>query len=74
MTQNEETTYVTVGQAMEILGTTRPTMARLIRDEELHTISDPLDKRVKLILRSEVEALKARSHFKGIDRSGGVNG
>jgi hypothetical protein len=36
-------------------------MAALIASGDLHTQPDPLDKRIKLIRRSEVDALLARS-------------
>lgn len=58
--ENEE--YMTVGEARDLLGISKPIIARLIREGELTVILDPLNRRVKLIKRSEVEALKARSY------------
>jgi excisionase family DNA binding protein len=52
---------LTTGQAQQLLGVSRRTMARLIATGELHTQMDPLDRRIKLIRRSEVDALLARS-------------
>jgi excisionase family DNA binding protein len=52
---------LTVGQVQQLLGISRRTMARLLASGELHTQLDPLDNRRKLIRRSEVDALLARS-------------
>jgi hypothetical protein len=52
---------LTTGQVQQLLGVSRRTMARLIATDELHTQPDPLDRRIKLIRRSEVDALLARS-------------
>ena len=57
---DEEYEYLTVTQAREELGLTKPVMARLIRDGVLHAEPHPFDKRMKIVRRSEVEALKAR--------------
>lgn len=60
-TDDDREEYLTVNQAREELGLTKPVMARLIREGMLHTEPHPFDKRMKLIKRSEVDALKARS-------------
>jgi hypothetical protein len=52
---------LTVAQVRAILGLSKRKMAQVIAAGELHTQPDPLDGRVKLIKRSEVEALLARS-------------
>ena len=52
---------MTVAEAREALGVSKPKMARLLQEGTLHAEPDPLDKRYKLIARAEVEALKARS-------------
>jgi hypothetical protein len=52
---------LTTGQVQGILGISRRKMAQLIASGELHTQPDPLDKRIKLIRRSDVDALLARS-------------
>jgi hypothetical protein len=52
---------LTTGQVQRMLGISRRKMAALIASGELHTQPDPLDKRIKLIRRSEVDALLARS-------------
>jgi hypothetical protein len=55
---------LTTAQVRAILGISKVKMARLIAAGELHTQPDPLDGRVKLIRRSEVDALIARSSKK----------
>lgn len=52
---------MTVAEARALLGISPATMAKLIRQGELHAETDPLDKRYKLVKRSEVAALLARS-------------
>ena len=53
--------FMTVAQAREYLGIGKRKMADLIKEGTLQTRPDPLDERVKLIPRSDVEALKERS-------------
>lgn len=53
--------YLTVAQAREWLGVTKPVIARLIREGILHAEPHPLDKRMKIIRRSEVAALYAQA-------------
>lgn len=60
MTATREDT-MTVAEAQRELGVSKAKMARLIADGVLHAEPDPLDKRFKLVARTEVEALKARS-------------
>jgi excisionase family DNA binding protein len=52
---------MTIAEATQYLGISNKTMARLIREGALPWQHDPLDKRSKLVKRSDVEALKARS-------------
>ena len=52
---------LTTGQVQRLLGISRRKMAELIASGELHTQSDPLDKRIKLIRRAEADALLERS-------------
>jgi hypothetical protein len=52
---------LTTGQVRQLLGISRQKMAALIASGDLHIQPDPLDKRIKLIRRSEVDALLARS-------------
>ncbi len=57
----QERDIVTVAEARAYLGIGNKKMARLLADGILHWEPDPLDKRAKLVKRSEVEALAARS-------------
>jgi excisionase family DNA binding protein len=52
---------LTTAQVRAILGVGKAKMARLIATGELRTQPDPLDGRLKLIRRSDVDALLARS-------------
>jgi hypothetical protein len=52
---------LTAEQARKMLQISRRKMAQLIASGEIHTQPDPLDKRFKLIRRSEVDALMGRS-------------
>jgi predicted DNA-binding protein (UPF0251 family) len=49
---------VTVEEARQHLGVSKTTIARLIKDNVLKTIANPLDHRVKLIKRQHIETLK----------------
>ncbi len=49
--------YMTVGEAREHLGLTNVVMTRWLNDGILHWTRSDYDKRVKLVKRSEVEAL-----------------
>jgi excisionase family DNA binding protein len=56
--------YITASEAREILGVSTRKMAELTKEgpgQVLPFIRDPLDGRIRLIKRSDVEALKARS-------------
>jgi DNA-binding MarR family transcriptional regulator len=52
---------ITTREAIKILHISPSTMSRLIKDGVLNHYTDLLDKRVKLVSRIEVEALKAQS-------------
>ena len=52
--------YLTVTEAREYLGVSKPKMAQLIRDGVLKTEVDPLNKRYKWLRRADVVALKAQ--------------
>lgn len=49
--------YVTMKEAQELLGVSNQKMWRLVRDGVLEAIRSPLDGRVKLIRRSDLDAL-----------------
>lgn len=50
--------FITASQARRLLGVSKPTLARLIREGALPTTDSPLDKRVKLVRTSDVLALR----------------
>ena len=55
-----EQTLITVGEARDILGVSNHTVARLVKEGRLKTIENPLDRRQKLVVLAEVEALAQR--------------
>jgi predicted XRE-type DNA-binding protein len=57
---DEPAEYMTVGEARDYLGVSKPKISQLIRDQILHVEIDPLNRRFKWIRRAEVEALKAQ--------------
>jgi hypothetical protein len=59
MTQAKD--LMTVGEARARLGVGKRKMAALIAQGVLPTQPDPLDKRIKLVRRADVEALAAQS-------------
>ncbi len=52
---------ITVGEAQKLLGVSKKKIAALIESGELPAEPDPLDRRFKLVKRSDVEALQAKS-------------
>lgn len=50
---------ITIAEAQKILDVSTPKMAKLVKDGQLPYWRDPLDARVKLVSRQEVEALKS---------------
>ncbi len=50
--------FLTASAAREALGCTKVTMARLLREQVLPSFPNMLDKRVKMVRRSDVERLK----------------
>jgi hypothetical protein len=51
---------ITAAEAQKLLGISNRTMARLLKESLLWEL-DPLDKRVKMVRRADVERLKAAS-------------
>jgi predicted site-specific integrase-resolvase len=49
---------ITTTEAIKLLGISPTTMRNLLRDGDLRYFTDPLDKRKKLVSRSEVLALR----------------
>jgi chromosome partitioning protein len=50
--------YISATEACELLGVSPDTFRRIVRDNNLGTVGDPKDGRVKLYDRSSIEALK----------------
>ena len=50
--------YLTMQEAAEVLGVTRFTISRLVRDGVLASYVSPLNRRQKLVKRADVEALR----------------
>ncbi len=48
---------ITASEARRLLGISKPTLARLIREGTLPTVASPLDRRIKLIHARDVAAL-----------------
>jgi hypothetical protein len=65
---NEDMEYVTIGAAAEALGVNRRRIRELIQGGELEAITNPLDRREKLIPLPEIERLEkfARSVKKDV--------
>lgn len=55
----EESEYMTAGEAQLYLGITKVKMSELIKENVLPVTLNPLNKRVKLIRRADVERLAA---------------
>ena len=53
--------YMTVTEARRLLRVSKGKMAKLIREGNLPNEDDPLDERVKLVKRSDAEALMKRN-------------
>jgi excisionase family DNA binding protein len=60
-TEHNAEDMMTVGEAREYLGVGRQKMTDLIKRGTLTTYPDPLDKRVRLVLRADVEKLRRQS-------------
>jgi excisionase family DNA binding protein len=60
--------YISVTQARELLGVSRPKIARMIREGMLTTVPDQWDGRIKLIKRSEVEAIRREMRRPRVNR------
>lgn len=60
----ENTDFITLTEARHILGVSRMKVWRLVKEETLTAIANPLDKRQKLVRRSQVEALMPTAEAK----------
>jgi hypothetical protein len=58
--------YMTATEARLTLGVTKTKLASLIRDGDLPVVESPLNKRVKLVRRADVERLKAQPRPKSL--------
>lgn len=54
------TDLITTSEARRLLGVSAVKMAQLIRDGVIPFFTNPLDKREKLVSKSQVEALKPK--------------
>lgn len=54
----QDDTYITIKEAMGILGVTKSKLLRIIKDQELPTYENVLDKRQTLLERSQIMAMK----------------
>lgn len=51
------TDLISTSEAQRLLGVSRPTMSRILKEGTLRHFPNPIDRRVKLVSRSEVLAL-----------------
>jgi hypothetical protein len=61
----ENTEYISVADAMEMLGISKSRIADMLRGGELHWERNPVDRRGKLLRRADVEALARKLPPKG---------
>ena len=52
------TVYMTMTEARQYLGISKTKIWRLVKEGKLATYKDPLDKRKRLVLKSDIEKLK----------------
>jgi hypothetical protein len=57
---DQPTDLVAVAEAQRLLGVSHAKMAQLIREGALRHFANPLDRRMKLVSKAEVEALKPK--------------
>ncbi len=60
-----EPEYITIAEARELLGVSKPKIADLIKKGILPATEDPLDRRFKRVLKSDVERLAGESSKRG---------
>lgn len=60
-TMSEEAEYISVAEAREILGVSATRIAEMLRTGELIAEQNPLDRRGKLLKRSDIEALARKA-------------
>lgn len=54
----KESEHITVAEAQKLLGVSHTKIWKLIKDGELQAYKSPLNKRVKLVKREDVERLR----------------
>jgi excisionase family DNA binding protein len=54
--------YLTVQEAADFLGVTRAKVSQMLRDKVLNFHVDPLDRRIRLIAREDLQAILSQSH------------
>jgi hypothetical protein len=57
---SRESAYVSVAEAREMLGVSEPRIAQLLKEGVLKWERNPVDRRGKIILRRDVDALAAK--------------
>lgn len=57
----EESEYISVAEARDILGVSPTRMAEMLKRGEIQSEPNPVDRRGKLIKRAEVEALARKA-------------
>jgi hypothetical protein len=55
----QPTDLITAAEARQLLGVSPPKLTAMIKDKMFTIYEDPLDKRVKLLSKAEVEAARA---------------
>lgn len=60
MENDQPRDLIPVAEAQQLLSVSHAKIARIIKEGSIRHFPDPLDKRVKLVSRSEVMALKVR--------------
>lgn len=58
---DEETEYITVAEARQILRVSKPRMTDLLKEGTLIAEDNPLDRRSKVVKRADVEALARKA-------------
>ncbi len=53
----EQSEYMSVAEARDVLGVSKTTMTAMLKDGRLTAKENPLDKRQRLVRREDVEAL-----------------
>ena len=60
MENDQPRDLIAVAEAQRLLGVSHAKIAQLIKNREIRHFPNPLDRRVKLVSKAEVEALKPK--------------